>query len=936
MPVKKIHFLINLINFIDLWRRHSSLSFLEIFKIAVNEPRYNVFPQSDRQESLIKTVETIDGTTYTIESILGFKKIGRHGQISNQYIDSKFDNVDNNVFGLTLEQFLNTYNTQIESATEKMNLSVIHPLIKDIKPYTICELEIKINDTVIKADKLAVSDEKLMPSNILLFDKINNDLIQHGDIDGMPEKQVKLKLSEYYIFIITLFIFDVCHDFLDSKRYKSFTPQQVTRFISNVNTRLSTNLKLIADEWTHYYSMLRDDLDNIDKQDPQYFLNICKSVQLLDDDWNIIHASRNGLRFEAKVAEVLRIFLKSEEYIDRNDSSNRESMYNQARGIVEQFKDTEKKRFMSDNSMTAFTAVDNRGGSVYNSNYNMLFFANEDANAKNVYCKSLPASFYDGASSCDCSSLKKYLMPIYEESVRDILPIDEESEGDILPQTQEKGGLEFGKYNILFLVDLNDFKEENRTNLPSLNIISTFVNNNNTISQEITIKRNNRYITTTDSSTIYTNSVCCYPYELISKDRIVNDTVEVGKEYIGFTKTDKNTIINDIILDPKHIIEDGNFGSIIGATRNTEMKQIDIIYYVRKALCDFGQYINGVFKNGGYIPILNQRYIDNTVMFPEMVSPEIDFPFVCLHGDEPACTLNWFLLRTLNANDVNNLSHTVYCFYAALPKTVFANMYGNLLACPVETEKSSTKEKRGRSQKNISNRKSITQQSKTKKRKKPSISIKGGSHTEFTQKKHAFEILRRFFLLSFLFKMDSKYFEVFNKFCDDYYFKMDNSEILNNEQLFNERLSEIKRINDEVDLKDNINNNHKAITMTERIVHNNPHENVKSNNAKTSMIYPHPDKVSKTQGYNDLINAKIKSKHTPASPKHSKQHKHNKVEVTNSHRKSSKNKTHKNHNHKNVENHNHKNVENHNHKNVAKHLNVKPTPIYNNQAEVTV
>ena len=113
--------------------------------------------------------------------------------------------------------------------------------------------------------------------------------------------------------------------------------------------------------------------------------------------------------------------------------------------------------------------------------------------------------------------------------------------------------------------------------------------------------------------------------------------------------------------------------------------------------------------------------------------------------------------------------------------------------------------------------------------------------------------------------------------------------------------------------------------MTERIVHNNPHENVKSNKAKTSMIYPHPDKVSKTQGYNDLINAKIKSKHTPASPKHSK---HNKVEVTNIHRKSSKNKTHKNHNHKNVENHNHKKV--------AKHLNVKPMPIYNNQDKVTL
>jgi hypothetical protein len=487
---------------------------------------------------------------------------------------------------------------------------------------------------------------------------------------------------------------------------------------------------------------------------------------------------------------------------------------------------------MSDNAMMAFKRTLGNLGQ----DYNVLFFNYNDKTAKKKYCKSLPANLYDGATSCKCNSLKGYLSQNYNSIINE--------------NPQDKGGIEFGNYNILFSVNPSYFPSDFSVNLPSLNIISTFVNKNNTISQEIKIKRK-RFL---DGA--YSNSECCYPYEIIKQDKIVDYTLELSNEIKGFNKPNINDILNKIKTTP-YLVNDGDFGAIIKATRNNEMQEIDIICYVRKALCDFGQYINGVFKNGGYIS--GQVYRDDTVVQPVSVSNG-DFPFVCLHGDEPACSLNTFLLRTLETTDINHLSHTVFCVSDDIKNnTVFANMHGNLLTCPVETEKTVRNEKRGRSEKVIPNRKSSNApQSQTKKRKK--LSIKGGSHTEFTQKKHAFEILRRFFLLSFLFKMDSKYFELYNKFCDDYYFKMDNSEILKNEQLFNERLNEIKRINDDIDLIDN--NNH--IAITEQIV-DNSRENIKSNKAKTSVMHLHPNNF-KTPSYNDLTD--------------SKKNKDNKVEVS--------------------------------------------------------
>ena len=927
MPVEEFNVLIYLLNFIELWNsvmiENPSSNFFDIFELAIksNDPSKYFYNEEDNT-NLQEIVDNVKETSGIVNSELAFKTVGR--RISTWYTDKDFE-VNRNVFNLNRAEFEKTYNRKIDEAIQFKN-AMIPPLLREV--YQICQLQIIIDSSVPKERKPQIADELILPINNDLFEFINKQLI----LDINPDdsiKTVNLRLSEYYVFIITLFIFDACHDFLNKDRFRDKDKPErddpnPSKFVTKANALLSKNLKLIADEWAENFEKLNDDILDKEQESPAYFLSICKreDINLLNDEWGIIYTTTNGVRFEAKVATVINIFLNNPSS-ERYNTVECINKYKAVNNNVALQNSNNKYRFMSDNAMLAFKRKDGNHGSLFN--YNMLFFKNKDHKAKDIYCKSLPANIYDGIISCKCNSIVNYLKLNLDESIY-------------------KGGLEFGNYNILFSATPDFFKGELRTKLPSLNIISKFVNQNNIISQEITIKRNNRYFKSVDGvSGDYSNSECCYIYKLIEHDKIINYSVTAGNEYSGFTISDKNHIVNNFIQDTNHIIDDRHFGAFIGATNNP-MQDLDIICYVRKALCDFGQYINGVFKNGGYIN--GQIYRDNTVVEP---IPTGDFPFVCLHGDEPACVLNTFLLRTLKPNDINSLSHTVYCVSnGSIDTTVFANMHGNLLTCPVESEGSGEilvrNDKRRRSENTTANqqskkkkkpikalgnklgRSSNAQQSQTRKRKKPSI--KGGSHTEFTQKKHAFEILRRFFLLSFLFKMDSKYFKVFNKFCDDYYFKMDNSEILNNEQLFNERLSEIKRINDEVDLKEKHNNNHKAITMTERIVHNNPHENVKSNKAKTSMIYPHPDKVSKTQGYNDLINAKIKSKHTPASPKHSKQHKHNKVKVTNSNRKSSKNKTHKNHNHKNVENHNHKNV--------AKHLNVKPIPIFNNQDQVTV
>jgi hypothetical protein len=918
MTKKDFNVLINnLLEFIYLWKIYDELggdtyTFYQIFeKIIIDYPNKYIFyiPSLKKTNTIYSLQEIVsyinqNKSSSIVKSNLYFKRLNtRKNTISPGYPT----HIVINIFELKLNDFLSKCRVEIDHANDlKIMATTTTNNYNRFLDYNKFELNIEIdNDNPDDNDDQTASNEQLQQYNVDLFNLINSNLISSPAIPADETKIVNLRLSEYYIFIITLFFFDVCHDYFNKSRHNDSTIADT--FIDKTTQILSTNLKLIADEWTHYYSMLNIGVDNREQNNPESFLKICRDFGLLDEEWGINYSPTNNLRFEAKVANVINTFFTNNNYNERNDKVESLRKYNESKAAIDISKPDGRFRFMSDNAMMAFKRTLGNLGK----DYNVLFFNNNDKNAKKKYCKSLPANLYDGATSCKCNSLKGYLSQNYNSIINE--------------NPQDKGGIEFGNYNILFSVNPSYFPSDFSVNLPSLNIISTFVNKNNTISQEIKIKRK-RFL---DGA--YSNSECCYPYEILKQDKIVDYTLELSNEIKGFKKPNIGVILNKIKTRP-YIVNDGDFGAIIKASSvDTQMQEIDIICYIRKALCDFGQYINGVFKNGGYIS--GQVYRDDTVVQPV---PAGDFPFVCLHGDEPACSLNTFLLRTLETRDINHLSHTVFCVSDDIKNnTVFANMHGNLLTCPVETEKTVRNEKRGRSQKEISNRKSSNPQSQTKKRKK--IVRLGGSHTEFTQKKHAFEILRRFFLLSFLFKMDSKYFELYNKFCDDYYFKMDNSEILKNEQLFNERLSEIKRINDEIDSKDkHKDSNHKAMPMTERIVHNNPHENVKSNKAKTSVIHAHPNSNNfKTQSYNDLIN---KHKHTPAPPKHSKHIKHNKVEVkqqrssSRSHRKSSKNKTHKNH-----ENHeNHKPHKNHNHKNVAKHLNVKPIPIFNNQDQVTV
>jgi len=195
----------------------------------------------------------------------------------------------------------------------------------------------------------------------------------------------------------------------------------------------------------------------------------------------------------------------------------------------------------------------------------------------------------------------------------------------------------------------------------------------------------------------------------------------MDNELSGYELSGYENVLNKNVSNK---IQKGDFGRIVAS--GTE---VDIVYIVRKALCDFGQYLNGILKNGGYAGEVLTK--DNTI------NPTNDYPFICLHGDQPAAALNMWLLYTIDNANVNEYSHTVYASETSLYNTsIFANKFGNLLEMPTKR-----------------------------------LRVSGGSGGSKGKLDSAIDILNRFFRLSILFKMPSEHFGKFNDFCSTYFLK---------------------------------------------------------------------------------------------------------------------------------------------------------------------
>jgi hypothetical protein len=216
-----------------------------------------------------------------VKSNLGFKKLKtRTNEISQSYTD-KITTRTSNVLNLKFDEFLSKCNDQIETANHiKLITDINHRHFNDYNKF---ELNIEIDNDNPDDDDQTASNEQLQQYNVDLFNLINSNLISNPAIPADEPKIVNLRLSEYYIFIITLFFFDVCHDYFNKSRHKDPTIND-SFFINKTTQILSTNLKLIADEWTHYYSMLNIGVDNREQNNPESFLKICRDFGLTPSD----------------------------------------------------------------------------------------------------------------------------------------------------------------------------------------------------------------------------------------------------------------------------------------------------------------------------------------------------------------------------------------------------------------------------------------------------------------------------------------------------------------------------------------------------------------------------------------------------------------------------------------------------------------------------
>ena len=227
---------------------------------------------------------------------------------------------------------------------------------------------------------------------------------------------------------------------------------------------------------------------------------------------------------------------------------------------------------------------------------------------------------------------------------------------------------------------------------------------------------------------------------MICDENLNSETVVLDKELNGYFKDSINY---------SNFINEGDFGYFI-----KERNDYPMICSIRKALCDFGQYINGILKNGGYV---NSNYycnISNPFFTPlsdnssnnspinSPINNENNYLFLSLHGDQPATALNMFLLNVLHVDVVNKFSHTIYALKIDNNNTFQLVNYAGV----------------------------ITKCIATKKRKRDEVvGGAGGAGEEYLD--DIILYTQKFFVLCAQFKMERKFIEfynlVYNKYFDD-------------------------------------------------------------------------------------------------------------------------------------------------------------------------
>lgn len=763
---KQYEIVIDYNEFIRLWEQiqnqNPNKPFNEIFNNFIKDGKYiNLFIEEINKKTndnfkrgpkiagnlnigdLIKFVSSIDTTKIPAYSLpLPTSSIRRSGRVF-------FDEF--NICKWTYDKFIDNINKyKDEDKISNNNIDYINSKQNKIILY-ITKKEVVTTSTVY------VDNVGLLNNNLKLFDKLSKITNKEA-----PELIIPLRIDVYYVFLISLFIYDPYHDFRNGFRNKttclSVDKKTQNTYKKDCQSYLQSKLDLILEEWTDLNTSLGLNNSGLSYIKPDNIFNLLTSAA-----------------FETNMMSKLRSLLNIIKTSSPNSRENSIEIYNDT-----QKKLTSNSKFVSNNALMLLNDESIFLETEYNvAQYPFLF--NINYNITN-FCKTLPASLYDGAGG-KCGSIKSCI--------------------------ENSSGYEFSNYNIKFVIK----EMQNNNNSPYLILKSIYTSEDilpdinvierNQIYQEINIERKN------NKGQLFNVK---YKYEIINNKNTINNEITVDTELLPYFFTNVPLSYNN---NNNIEIDEGDFGKII----KTQNPNCDIICLVRKGLCDFGQYFNGMLKYGGYITnsqdfnkIKDETDADyRLVLNDNTVVPYEDYPFISLHGDQPAAALNLFLLYGMEDENVNINSHTVYAggkvkyienmetqdmnVVGYNPSFAFCNRDGDILIVPnLSTVKFTAKTTKLKGYINTKKRKFPNSPNNLSNKKR----IKGGGNYDIDI--DIYTVLNEFFILSTIFKMPSENFQNFNDFCDKYYFdETFNVESLNDENEYLDFENSLLKIKLDVD-----------------------------------------------------------------------------------------------------------------------------------------
>jgi hypothetical protein len=419
-------------------------------------------------------------------------------------------------------------------------------------------------------------------------------------------------INEYYLFIITLFVLDPLHDFRNGFR---------NNVICNANCKTKSELTRLKDNIKQF---LNNKFEMIQQEWKYAMKTFNHSNEMNDDQYRQLSLeigpyarelfTDTGL--ESKLINSINTLINNDSFGVGQDSPI--ELY---RRTLDEIR-THSPKFILNNACSIandLPVIDNG-----------VFVTFEKTISER--CKSNCATLYDGASGGVCGSLSKSF---------------------------SGGGLEFGAYHIRYTYQDSLVSSDTEPPPPPQEYVDFICDyeelnaENAEIYQCITIHRKTarqQLVTTTHRFKIF--------------DPNGNtDIVKVDDEILGYYDDD---VSNSVDLGN---IKSGDFGRIVKSR-----EPCDVIHTCRKALCDFGQYLNSVIKGGGYYDMFYEKNIfpaqsGRTFKSQYMPSIPMNYPVLTMHTDQPATALNMLLLSTVPIPLVNDMAHTVYMTSANIDRT---------------------------------------------------------------------------------------------------------------------------------------------------------------------------------------------------------------------------------------------------------------------------